>query len=182
VVDCNQGDRGQYDVRCRWVAKEVAYRRGDQLFATTPPLEAVRLVLPEAATGSGARGTGRPSGLSSGGAGGAGARATAPPPEMLFLGAQKAHLRAPVARDVHVELRPERARPGECCRHKRCLHGTRDAPQQWERFAAAQLEAMGFERARDRPVCVHHPGRCALGLVHGDGCVFRGRGLAVGRR
>ena len=24
-VDCNKGDKGAHDVRCRWVAKEVAY-------------------------------------------------------------------------------------------------------------------------------------------------------------
>ena len=50
-VDCNKGDRGTYDVRCRWVAKEVAYHHSDQFFAATPPLEALRLILSEAATG-----------------------------------------------------------------------------------------------------------------------------------
>eukprot|EP00969_Alexandrium_andersonii_P111248 4912077-Alexandrium_andersonii.AAC.1 len=40
-VDCNKGDRGQYDIRCRWVAKEVADHHSDQFSAATPPLEAL---------------------------------------------------------------------------------------------------------------------------------------------
>eukprot|EP00969_Alexandrium_andersonii_P328328 14508150-Alexandrium_andersonii.AAC.1 len=54
-VDCNKGGRGQCDVRCRWVATEAACRLSDPLFVATPPLEAFRLVLSEAATGSGSR-------------------------------------------------------------------------------------------------------------------------------
>ena len=116
-VDCNKGDAAKPDVRCRWVAKEVAYQHSDQLFAATPPLEALRLLVSEAATRA------QPVGVSRCG----GARRK----KLIFLDAKKAHLHAPAVRDVCVELPPERARPGYCCRLRRCLCGTRDAPQQW---------------------------------------------------
>ena len=92
----------------------------------------------------------------------------------MFLDAKKAHLHAPAVRNVFVELPPERARPGYCCRLKRCLYGTRDAPQQWERFAARALEALGFKRGRASAVCFYHPAKDILGLVHGDDFVFCG--------
>ena len=69
---------------------------------------------------------------------------------------------------------PERAGAGYCCRLRRCLYGTRNAPQQWERFAAAALEALGFKRGRASAVCFYHPTRDILALVHGDDFVFCG--------
>ena len=92
----------------------------------------------------------------------------------MVLDAKKAHLHAPAVRDVCVELPPERARPGYCCRLRRCLYGTHDAPRQRERFAAAALEELGFRRGRASAVCFHHPGRGLMGLVHGDDFVFSG--------
>ena len=93
----------------------------------------------------------------------------------IFLGAKKAHLHAPVVRDVCVELPPaERAQLGYCCRLKRCLYGARAAPQQWERFAAAPLDLMGFQRGRASDVRFHHPSRGIMGLVHGADFVFCG--------
>eukprot|EP00969_Alexandrium_andersonii_P006928 302602-Alexandrium_andersonii.AAC.1 len=37
-VDCSKGDRGQYDVRLRWVAAKLAYHHSDQFCAATAPL------------------------------------------------------------------------------------------------------------------------------------------------
>ena len=49
---CNTGTGANMFARCIWVAKEVAYRHSDQVFAATPPLEALRCLRPEAATWS----------------------------------------------------------------------------------------------------------------------------------
>lgn len=147
-VDTNKGDRARPDVRSRWCAKELALHRSDQFFAATPPLEALRLILSIACTGrqDGSRG-GR---------------------KVLLLDAKKAHLHAMAVRNVYVDLPPERAQRGRCCRLRRCLYGTRDAPQQWERFAAATLEAIGFKRGLASAVCFHHSSRDLVALVHGD--------------
>ena len=98
-VDCNKGDKDKIGVRCRWVAEEVAYHHSDQFFASTPPLEALRLLISETATGYPPAGGGR--------------RGGGPGKKLLLLDAKKAaHLHVPAVRDVCVDLPPERARPG----------------------------------------------------------------------
>ena len=79
-----------------------------------------------------------------------------------------------------MSCRRKRAQPGYCCRLKRRLFGARDAPQQWERFAAASLEALGFRRGRASAVCFYHPTRGIMGLVNGDDFVFSGADKDLG--
>ena len=153
-MDTNKGDRDEPDIRCRWVACEVAVHRSDQFFSATPPLEALRLLLSATASG---RKDGRKGGR-----------------KLLFLDAKKAHLHAPCVREVYVQLPPERSSPGRCCRLLRCLYGTRDAPKEWERYAAERLEAIGFRRGAACPVVFYHPGRDLRGVLHGDDFVFSG--------
>ena len=54
-VDTNKGDGRSPEIRCRLVAKEVKKRNNTEeesvnFFATTPPLEAVKLLISEAMT------------------------------------------------------------------------------------------------------------------------------------
>ena len=49
-VDVNKGDSEKPDYRSRLVGQEFATHRDDSLYASTPPLEAMRLVLSHAAT------------------------------------------------------------------------------------------------------------------------------------
>ena len=44
-VDHNKGDHSHPDIRCRWVAKDIATYKTDAFFAATPLLEALRLIL-----------------------------------------------------------------------------------------------------------------------------------------
>ena len=75
-----------------------------------------------------------------------------------------------------MDLPPERAREGFCCRLKKCLCGTRDAPRQWEAYAASVLLKAGFVRGKASAVCFWHPQRNVLCLVHGDGFLLAGAG------
>ena len=50
MVDHNKGGEGSPKVRSRYVAKGIARWKDDAMFAATPPLEAVRLLLSEMAT------------------------------------------------------------------------------------------------------------------------------------
>ena len=50
-VDVNKGDLERPVVRSRYVAKEFANVRSDDFFASTPPLEALRMLLSHAARG-----------------------------------------------------------------------------------------------------------------------------------
>eukprot|EP00969_Alexandrium_andersonii_P186628 8246058-Alexandrium_andersonii.AAC.1 len=48
-LDRNKGDSETPNVRSRSVAKDSAYYRDDSMFAATPPLEALRLLLSDLA-------------------------------------------------------------------------------------------------------------------------------------
>ena len=50
-VDVNKGDDATPNVRCRYVAKEIAYHKSDDFFAAMPPLETLRMLMSMAATG-----------------------------------------------------------------------------------------------------------------------------------
>ena len=95
-------------MRCRWVAKDIARYKTDAFFAATPPLDALRLIMSEAAS-----------------------QGSRPGSELclMLLDAKKANLNAMAEREIYVGLPPERARPGYCCLLRQCLYGTRDAPR-----------------------------------------------------
>ena len=131
-VDVNKRDKHSPNIRCRLVAQEVNTYREDAFFAATPPLEALRLLLSHVATNSDGSHGGR---------------------KVMELDAKKAHLHAFAEREVYIELPPERWKPAVCGRLIRSLYGMRDAPALWERFLAAQLEAVGFIRGKRTHAC-----------------------------
>ena len=56
-IDTNKGDDDNPNVRCSLVGKEFRTGPDDALFASTPPLEALRLIISRALTlGPGSRG------------------------------------------------------------------------------------------------------------------------------
>ena len=121
-VDVNKGDAATPDVRSRLVAKDFAGARDDSFFAATPPLEALRMLLSDMM-----------SGVSSG----------AEEVKMIVLDAKKAYLHAKAERDLFVALPAEAG--GGYAQLVRSLYGARDAPAQWEAYAAAQLTALGSQ-------------------------------------
>jgi len=135
------------------VVQEVNTYKEDAFFASTPPLEALRLLVSHVATGRRGRRGGR---------------------KIMVLDAKKAHPPAFAEREIYIELPPERRRPGYCGRLLRCLYGTRDAPALWERFLASQLEALGFIRGQANPCLFRHSTRDLIVVVHGDDFTFAG--------
>ena len=87
-VDVNKGDASSPDVRCRWVAKDIATYKSDLFHSATPPLEALRLLLSHAASGRKTESGGR---------------------KLMVIDAKKAHLHAFTTRDTYVDLPPEAA-------------------------------------------------------------------------
>ena len=152
-IDINKGDKDSPNIRCRYVAKELAHYKCDDFFAAMPPLETLRMIISRAAT---ARRNGR------------GGR------KILVIDARKAHLHAMTDRDIFVRLLPEIRRVGYCGRLKRCLYDTRDASARWEAFLASELKKHGFVQGVARPCCFCHPGRDLRCMVHGDDFVFVG--------
>ena len=123
----NKGDAASPMVRCRYVAKEIAYTRDDDFFAATPPLEALRLLISHAASN------------------------IAKNLKLMVMDARKAHLHAMAVRDVFVDLPPERRRPGFCAKLRRCLYGTRDAPARWEAYLTASSPSWASREVKRRP-------------------------------
>jgi hypothetical protein len=135
-VDINKGDESNPVYRSRLVGREF---RGkdvrDDLFAATPPLEAIKSLISLAASQRGTKG---------------------PIKKLMFIDVSKAYFHAPVKRDVYVVLPDEALSPEERGGHicgKLCysLYGTRDAAQNWEDAYSNFLCELGFRRGLSSP-------------------------------
>ena len=136
------------------MAKVIAFRKSDDFFTATPPLEALRLLLSDLASRPG--------------------RGTRSEIKMMVIDAKKAHLHAMAGRELFIELPPEAG--GGCARLRRSLCGTRDALALWEAFVAAQLHNLGCVWGRPNACTFAHPQRGLRCIVHGDDFVFTGVG------
>ena len=109
-VNVNKQDEANPLIRSRYVACEVNTYRDESLFAATPPLEALRLLLSQTAIGP---------------------RNGKNKRKILLIDVKKAHLHATAVREIYVQL-PFELRSkylGMCWKLRRCLYGTRDAPK-----------------------------------------------------
>ena len=121
-LDINKGDDANPRYRSRFVGKEFNDKTVDGLFAATPPLEALRLLISWAASYGVA-----PPGV----AGGTKERC------ILIADVSRAFFEAPARRDVCVELPEEAMERGETTQETvgkllASLYGTRDASANWQ--------------------------------------------------
>ena len=140
-----------------WWGREFNIGRDDALHASTastPPLEALRLIVSHAATCP-----------QSGNM------------RMLMINdVRKAYFYAKIQRDVYIELLKEDPdhRKELLGKLKLCLYGTRDAAKGWQETFSSHLESIGFIRGRGHPSVFWHPRRQVKTLVHGDDYVSAG--------
>ena len=135
--------------RSRLVARDFrgSDRQRDDLFAATPPLEAIRILISRATTISPSRAE----------------------KKLMFIDAKKAHLNPKCLDDVYVELpREAAAPPGTCGKLEFWLYGFRKAASEWEQFYSQKLGEVGFTRGVGCPVLFHHSERDVAMAVHGD--------------
>jgi hypothetical protein len=155
-VDTDKGSNGQELIRSRLVARDFRVK-GDKdredLFAATPPLELLRLLISKTATRVGPKGFRK----------------------LLFIDVKKAHLNPKCEKDVYFWL-PDEANPqaGKCGKLIHWLYGFRPAAQAWEELYAGKLVKSGFVRGRGSPVVFWHPARDLSVEVHGDDFTFSG--------
>ena len=145
-IDINKGDTTNPNYRSRLVAREInTYKRSD-LFAATPPLEALKIILSMTATSN--KG------------------------EIVMVNdISRAFFHAKAERDVYVQLAPEDVLLGEegmCGKLRYSMYGTRDAAQNWYKEYSAQLKEMGFTQGKASPCICHHTKRSICTYVHGD--------------
>ena len=134
-----------------------ADKHREDLYAGTPPLEAIRMAFSKAVT------------RCSNKEGMAKAR------KIMFIDAKKAHLNSPCHEDVYIELPGEAGvEEGLCGKLSHWLYGCKRAAQAWEEFYSNKLESEGFNRGVACGVVFHHPGRDITCACHGDDFVLVG--------
>ena len=119
------------------VAKEITMDKRDDLFAATPLLEALELLLSMAMTER----VGYEQGKEKAGV------------KLEFIYNKRAHLQATARRDIYVQHPEEDATPGMCAKLGKAMYGTRDAAHNWEWAYRIAHKDWGFTVGKSSP-CV----------------------------
>ena len=158
-IDINKGDLQNMIHRSRLVGKEFNNGKDDSLFAATPPLEALRLLISAAATGSSRKKGGRKA--------------------IMINDVARAFFEAKATRDVCVEL-PDEDKDDQDVREDnvavllKSLYGTRDAALNFQKEVKAFMKTAGFESGRYNVSTYCNKERDMKNLVHGDDFVTEG--------
>ena len=130
VID--KGDKLHPEYRSRLVAQEINMDKRSDLFAGTPPIEALRCLLAAAAYdyGMGIKDV-----------------------KLVFYNVRRAYFHAEARREVFVKLAEEDQAEGMCGKLIKAMYSTRDAAQDWERKCNEVLIQMGFACGVSKP-CV----------------------------
>ena len=140
------------------VAKDFNTEDKPELFAGTPPLEALRIICSEASTVGG---------------GGGGEKV------IMVNDVSRAFFYAKAIRPVWIELPPEDYSAEDEAEDRvglleMSLYGTRDAAQNWQRTVEEHLVSLGFRQGLASGSVFHHKARNLSTLVHGDDYVTVG--------
>ena len=145
-IDINKGDAIDPNYLSRLVAREINTHKRDDLFAGTPPLEALKSII--ALTASGNKG------------------------EVLMVNeVSRAFFHAKARREVYVQFADEDKHPGDeqkCGKLNFSMYGTRDAAQNWANEYATMLVDIGFTQGKASPCVLYHAQRKIRSFVHGD--------------
>ena len=155
VVRCrwvlvNKGDATTPDVRARLVACEINHGGGkeEDYYASTPPLEALKLLFAKFANSPVVNGE---------------------PMRLGFVDAKKAYFNGIPKRNVFMRLPREMGLPSHMVGLQvRCVYGTRDAGSIWEDCYRHALESAGFRSGVASPCVFFHEARNIACVVHGD--------------
>ena len=158
-LDTNKGDENNPNYRSRWVAQE--YRRAwvESIFAATPNIEAVRLLLADAASRCRTIGPLRQNIC------------------LMIVDIKRAFFYAPSQKPIYVRLPPEDPRAGDpnlCGRLNQSLYGTRDAGYNWHCAYSKFLRSLGFEQGVANPCHFIDRKSTLKCVVHGDDFLISG--------
>ena len=145
-LDINKGDKDRPDDRSRFVGKEFNTGSNPELFAATPPLEALKLILGHAASRK-AEGA-----------------------HVMMSDVKRAYFHAKAKREIYVQLPREDPMwaPDLVGRLNLALYGTRDAAALWQECVAEHLVSIGFTRGRSNLCVFYNKNKGLRTLVHGD--------------
>ena len=152
-VRTNKGTAMNPEVRCRLVAQELGYgQRMDELFAGTPSLMAVKLILHHAAKGE-------------------------PEQGIMVLDVKCAFLYGQIRRRVYIELPQQDSRSADKSVVgvlREAMYGTRDAPQIWQEVEKAMRD-LGFELSILHSSVFYHRIRNVIVVIHVDDFLCSGK-------
>ena len=112
-IDINKGDKVNPEYRSRLVAKEIKTDKSQELFAATPPLEALKMLLSKAVTeGVGYQRNQREQGM-----------------RIEFIDVRRAYFHAKARRRVFIKLPEGEEQEGYCGELEKSMYGTRMRPR-----------------------------------------------------
>jgi len=164
-VITNKGDDGEPNYRARLVARQIRHAGVESIFAPTPPLEGVRLVLSLAATlldGDDPRGRSETSEYRT---------------QLLLLDISRAYFNAKTDpnKPTYVDLPREHPQHGRMCALlRKHMYGTLQAADGWQEEYSSSLVSMGFVQGVTSPCVFFHPQWRLACAVHGDDFTVRG--------
>ena len=148
-IDTNKGDEHNPGYRAPLIGREIKTDQRPELFATTPPLESLRMILAICASN----------------------QHREEPYRVLSSDIKRAHFFAKAGRPIFIEIPVEDRRPGDegkVSRLNQRLYGTRDAATNWQEEFIATLQNNGFTKRRASPCNFHQSQRQISVIVHAD--------------
>ena len=148
-VDTNKGDLVSPNYRARLVGREMKTDNRLDLFAGTPPLEALKMVLSKCASNQRGR----------------------QPYRVMTIDVKRTYFYAAAKRSVFIEIPAEDRVPGDenmVGRLNLSLYGTRDAAQNWTEEYTRTMVRAGFKVGKASPCDFYHEEWDVAVTVHGD--------------
>lgn len=149
-VMANKGDADEPDVRARLGGCEVNKngKKNDAFYASTPPLEAKKMLFSEFASERKRKGK---------------------PLRLSFVDVRKAYFNGRPTRNIFMRFPKELGiAPNLVGKLIRCAYGCKDAGHIWEECYRAALLSMGFVAGKESPCCFYHKARDVSVVVYGD--------------
>ena len=164
-IDTNKGDDEHPVYRSRLVGKEFNTGQEEGLFASTPPLEALRWLISEAATIDRGHRKGNK--------------------VILISDVSRAFFEAPAKRKVAVRLPQEALEPGESREDtvgvlRQSLYGTRDAAVNFQNEVRKMMLKIGYTQGKYNASLYYNAATGVKVIVHGDDFVAVGEREQVG--
>ena len=159
-VETNKGDDESPNVRSRLVAREIRLPGQEAIFAPTPPLESLRMILSMATTSF--RGHAKQPNYDP---------ESEQRTQILMVDISRAYFNAKSSDDdpIYVELPAEvGAPPGTCALLRRHMYGTRRAAEGWQNEYSTRLIEAGFIQGIASACVFHHEQRGIAVSVRGD--------------
>ena len=157
-IDINKGDQYNINIRSRLVAKEFNNKKCDDLFAGTPPVEAMRAIVSMAASGT-------------------------TPKTLMTVDVSRAYMYAKCRSEMYVEMCPEACEEEgdeKCCwKLEKAMYGTRSAAQDWQYEIKRKMLSIGYLQGKSNPCLFYNPSSEVACLVHRNDFLAVGEELAL---